>query len=121
MEDMSAIYYEFVIRRAFNCSRFQKGANADLFRRLTEDEYYLNESALDKKLQRKCSKQLAEIKEYLVKALNQAIKLVKNDADAVDLMLDNISAVRIANDSKELTPVVSKTLSDYNEFNIGKE
>jgi uncharacterized protein YktB (UPF0637 family) len=122
MEDMSAMNYEILIRRAYNCGRYgKKGADADIFRALVREEFYVKEKPTDTKLQTKYQKKYREVKDFAIDALNQGIKRLKkmkSSKDEIDIILDHISAVQKTNDRNQLAAEIRKALDSFIELKI---
>jgi hypothetical protein len=125
MEDMSAIRYEFMIRRAFDCGRGKKGADADIYRRLQELEYYAKESPQDAKAQKQYQKQLDQVKDYSKKAVDKGKAIAyKNDSTPAKLVLqldEHSAAIKSATDSKEIAQAINSVTTIFNDLGIGNK
>ncbi len=84
MEDMIAMNYEYLIRRAHQKGRFgTKGANADIFRCLLRNYWEFNASGKvspptsskpNAKLESEYKKKADEVKGYIAEAVDYAVK-----------------------------------------------
>lgn len=67
-----AMYYELIIKRAYNCGRYgTEGANADIYRHLGRLSIYKDENAIELK---KFYIEYGTVKTYLILALNKILK-----------------------------------------------
>lgn len=123
MEDMSAMNYEFMIRRAFDCGRFKKGADADLFRRLQELELYYNENPGNAKIQKQYQKHLEQVKEYSQNALQKVLKTVskkkKAGPEQITVLQSMADTLNMALNTREIADVIKGITNSFNELNIG--
>ena len=120
-EDMSAMHYEFLIRNAFNCDRFKKGADADIYRRLIGSEYYSNQKPLDIKLKKAYEKDLREVKKNLIKAFEHVIKKLENKTGTqnnIDELSNRIIEMNSANDVKAITSIIEFGQKNLKDFGI---
>jgi hypothetical protein len=92
MEDMSAMNYEYLIRRAYQEGRYgTKGANADIFRGLIREQwvYKSEKEAIDtgkprkstkpiEKLEETFRKKADEVKSFIAGAIDHALKKYGN-------------------------------------------
>jgi hypothetical protein len=77
MEDMTAMNYEYLIRRAYQKGRFgAKGADADIFRSLLEAFWdYQNAKGSDKSgLEVEYQQKAAQVKKFIGDAINHSLK-----------------------------------------------
>jgi hypothetical protein len=121
MEDMTAMHYEFVIRRAYNVGRGKKGGDADLFRSLIEIEFEAKENPSDSKIQTKYNKELVSIKNYLIKALDKVIiTLNKQKASSAHIaqLTTHITNIDASLNKDQLASELTKTLATFNTFGI---
>jgi hypothetical protein len=78
MENMDALTYEMLVRRAYSCDRYKKkGADADIFRGLEREKYLAKQSPGNGKLKNDYLNSLNEIKGFTVDALQQGINVLK--------------------------------------------
>lgn len=123
MEDMSAIYYELVIKRAFGVGRFKKGADADLFRSLIDIEYEALQNPSNTKIQIQYNKELSKIKDYLLKALGKVqTNLVKQKATQSQIsQIKNHTTNIVVNSNKtQLSSEIDKIIETFNVLGIQK-
>lgn len=120
---MSAMNYEILIRRAYNCGRYgKKGADADLYRALEREEFNALESPENDKIQVKYLKKLNEIKKYVNDALNQAIKKMPKQGDGkrnIERLLECIGPVDEATNKTQLSASIRTALDIFIELKIG--
>jgi len=86
--------YEFFIRRAWKCDRFQKGANTETWASLLYEKFNYEESigqATEPKLKNEYDSKFSQVKNYIDNAynnlLNRATEINNND-DLVNSLLD---------------------------------
>lgn len=122
MENMSAMDYEILIRRAYQCDRFgRKGADADIFRNLSMYDVESTEKPNDAKLKAQYEKRLHETKEYVTDAIKQGIKrLQKRNASLsdIDILNKHLSSVQKVNDRKTLQTEIRKALDSFINLKI---
>jgi len=113
--------YEILIRRAWPCERFQKGANTDTYDSFVFDEIHATEHPNNNKFQKAFQKSLGEIKGNLTNAFRRSIeRLQKRNATQgeVDRVLDCINQVDNSTNSKELNVAIQHGLTVFEELNI---
>jgi hypothetical protein len=93
-KNMDNTTYEFFIRRAWQCDRFEKGANTDTWEILLYKKYNFDNTigtATETENKAEYAKKFAEVKQYIDNAYNnllyRATKINNND-DLVDTLLD---------------------------------
>jgi predicted GTPase len=124
MEDMIAMTYEFIIRRAFNSERGQKGGDADVIRALAMYQFDLAENPNNQKIEKKFQKQLDEVKKYLHNAMDKNIKIIAkmrgNNAVHLNQLTTDMVAMPKATSLNQLRPIIERTMDTMNALNIGK-
>ena len=122
MENMSAMDYEILIRRAYQCDRFgRKSADADIFRNLTMYDFESKEKPNDEKLKGQYEKRLVETKDFVIDAIKQGVKrLQKNNAPAneINSLNQHISSVQNVKDRAALETEIRTALDSFIKFNI---
>ena len=110
--------YELFIRDAWNCERFQKGANTDTWESLviSRHEY---EDAIGKsneaKAKKEYEKEFAEVKKYVDNAYVNLLKRVSGNVKLTDSLLDLKNAANNATNPQELFSVLDKSYDIINE------
>lgn len=122
MENMSAMNFEILIRRAYQCDRYgRKGADADIFRNLIMYDLESADKPNDPKLKTQYEKRLRETKEFVIDAIKHGIKyLEKQNAsmNEIDTLQQHISSVQKTNDRKSLEPEIKKALDSFIKLKI---
>ncbi len=122
MENMSAMDYEILIRRAYDCGRYgKKGADADIFRGLEREEFYAKEKPNDQKVQALYQKKLMEVRGFAVDALNQAVKrLMKGNVthEEISKVFVHVPDIENATNKNDLAKAIRRALDTFIELKI---
>lgn len=116
--------YEFFIRRAWQCDRFEKGANTDTWESLLYKKYNFDNSigtATETKNKVEYEKKFAEVKQYIDNAYNnllyRATKINNND-DLVDTLLDLKTRATNSVNPADLYKTLKDSFETINNHNL---
>jgi len=116
--------YEFFIRRAWECDRFQKGANTDTWESLLYKKYNLDSSVgtpTETKNRAEFDKKFAEVKQYIDNAYNnllyRATKINDND-ELVNSLLDLKTRASNAANPNDLFLTLRDSFQIINDNNL---
>jgi hypothetical protein len=116
--DMDNMTYEFFIRKAMNCKRFEHGANTDTFNNLNMQYHLMKE---DGKEEKRYEKDLKEVKGYLFKACDRIANVLQKKGhytDHVDDILDIRSTIEKARTPQEIFDAINNfdVINKYDYF-----
>ncbi len=113
--------YEFFIRRAWNCKRFKKGANADTWESVLYKKYNY-EQAMGKpneaKLKGEYDSKFAEVKNYIDNAYSNLLyrgTKISDNQTTVDSLLDLKIAASNSTTPDELFDVLNRSFQVLND------
>ncbi len=110
--------YEFFIRRAWQCDRFEKGANTDTWESLLYKKYNLDNSigtVTEKKNKADFDKKFAEIKQYIDNSYNNLLYRVTKINDN-DKLVDALLELKTRASNSENPTDLFQTLKDSFEI-----
>jgi hypothetical protein len=119
---MDNLTYEAFIRRAWNCERFQHGANAGTWENLCEDKYNFNHAIGDKNVKKtklKYERSFTKIKDYVDKAFNKILeKCASLGTSKVDKFLDLKKQANSSDSPSSLYDILRQSLDLLNDLKL---
>lgn len=116
--------YEFFIRRAWKCDRFQKGANTDTWESLLYRKYYYEEaigSPNENKMKSEYDSKFAEVKNYIDNAygnLLYRVTKIDDNQTIVDSLLDLKAQASNSTTPQVLFDVLRESFQILNDNNL---
>lgn len=116
--------YEFFIRRAWKCDRFQKGANTDTWESLLYKKFNYEESigkATEPKLKNEYDSKFSQVKNYIDNAYNNLLYRateINNNDDLVNSLLDLKTSATNSSTPQELYNVLKGSFQLLNDNNL---
>jgi hypothetical protein len=121
MENMTAMNFEILIRRAFNCDRYgKKGADADIYRSLQSRAYLAKEKLKDSAAQSLLEDSIVEVRNYIEQALIKAIeRLPDSNGKGASSIRDILTQVQSSTSEEDLSRLVRLGLDTLVDLDIG--
>lgn len=116
--------YEFFIRRAWNCDRFKKGADTDIWESLLYKKYNYEQSIgmpTEAKLKKEYDNKFAQIKNFISNAYNNLLYRAtknNNNEELVDGLLDLKNQAEESVTPQELFDVLKGSFRILNDNNL---
>lgn len=116
--------YEFFISRAWQCDRFEKGANTDTWESLLYKKYNFDNSigtANEIKNKTDYDKKLAVVKQYIDNAYNNLLyraTRINNNDDLVDTLLDLKTRATNSANPADLYQTLKDSFETLNNHNL---
>ena len=116
--------YEFFIRRAWECDRFEKGANTDIWQSLLIRKHDFDISigtAAEREKKAEYDKEFAEVKQYIDKAYDNLLfraAQLNNDTDLVNALLDLKTRAANSNNPPDLFQTLKDSLETLNSHQL---
>lgn len=116
--------YEFFIRRAWKCDRFQKGANTDTWESLLYKQINYEDAkgkANETKLKKEYENKFAQIKNYIDNAYNNLLyrmTAINGSDEIVNSLLDLKSEAMNSNMPQDLNDVLGRSFQVLNDNNL---
>ena len=121
---MDSTSYEYFIRRAWQCDRFEKGANTDTWESLLYKKYNLDNSigtALERENKGEYDKKFAEVKQYIDNACNNLLyraTRINHNEDLVNTLLDLKTRATNSENPTDLYQILKDSFETLNNHNL---
>jgi hypothetical protein len=116
--------YEFFIRRAWQCNRFEKGANTDTWESLLYKKNNFDnsiETETERENKAEYDKKFAEVKQYIDNAYNNLLyrvtRIINND-DLVNALLDLKTRAANSENPADLYQTLKDSFETLNNHNL---
>lgn len=116
--------YEFFIRRAWQCDRFEKGANTDTWESLLYKNYNFDNSigtATERKNKADYDKKFAEVKQCIDNAYNTLlyrVTRINNNDELVNALLDLKTRATNSDNPDDLYQTLKDSFETLNNHNL---
>jgi len=121
---MDSTTYEFFIRRAWKCDRFQKGANTDTWESLLNKKFNYEDAkgkANETKLKKEYEDKFTQVKNYIDNAYNNLLyrmTAINDNDEIVNSLLDLKSEAMNSTMPQDLYEVLRRSFQVLNDNNL---